>query len=454
MKIKILILLTIPYLIMASSNPLINEISVTQDTGNYLYVDVKYNIESLNKLLMQTDTVLANVPTFLQEDEAYQYAMPFYTLSGQSFPEEQWKRALKNYSENQNKKKKYELLFANLQHELITFEQNVIPIWTSFLPESEYTTIKSKVYFTAFQAFDAINIHDNIIINALHPKFRSSADYLLNILTHELFHSGYGSCSPYRQERLLKEKLYYLLETLHNEGLTTYVAMQACEHYPASKIKEYTILKNEDQIKKMRHSLNTFFSEIDTMTTDEVKKKAWFLGVQLRGFYVVGADMSRMIEMRKGRKILAETVAKGPIYFYKLYNSLVKEEDKLYTFDLLKYVSPADALQDAIVSNNSTTIDQVKSKILENKTDIPQSELEVFYRLGYRLLRGRKQLDNAEVVFKLLLELADNPSFAYAYLGEIEIKRGNKTKAKEFISHSLTLDKHNPLALNLMNSIN
>lgn len=453
MKIKIMALLTIPYLIIAGSKPLINEISPIQLKGNDLYVDVKYNLESLEKLLMQTETVLANVPAFLQEDEAYQFALPFYPLSGRSFPEEQWKTALKRYVENEIEKKKCEFLFANLKHELTTFEEKVIPIWTSFLPEREYTSIKSKVYFTAFQAFDAINIHDNIVINALHPKFHGSTDYLLNVLTHELFHSGYGSCSPYRQERLPEEKLYYLLETLHNEGLTTYVAMQAGEQYPASKIREYAVLKDEDQIKKMRLNLNAFFSEIDSMTTDQVKKKAWFLGVQLRGFYVVGADMSRKIEIEKGREILAETVAKGPIHFYELYNSLAKEEEKLHPFDLLKHLSPADELQGAILSQDSTTIDQVKRRIIGNKANIPQSELEVFYRLGYRLLRGKKQLDLAEVVFKLLLELADNPTFAYAYLGEIEIGRGHKTQAREYLSHSLALDEHNPLALTLMNSI-
>jgi hypothetical protein len=439
---------------MDSSSGQLKEKIVTNTTGKNFLVDVNYNMESLRKLLMHTNDVLADVSTFFKEDEAFKYSMPVYTGSGGSFPEKQWKEALSKYAEDPNKKKKCQKLLEDLERELSTFERNVIPIWKEYLPPRDYISIKSNVYFTAFAAFDAINVWDNIIINTLHPKFHMGTDYLLNGLTHELFHSGYSSCSQYRNELLLEQKIYYLLETLHNEGLTTHVSIQACEHYPASDIEEYIILKDENTLKEMRKNLNAFFSQIDTMTTDEVMKKAWLLGVQQRGFYVIGADMARKIETLKGRKVLAETVAEGPIRFYELYNSIAKEEDKLSFFNLSKYLSPANELQDAIFPNNTATIDRVKNKILENKTAIPQSELEVFYRLGFRLLRGKKQIDNAEIVFKLLLGLANNPSFAYAYLGEIEIERGNKPQAKEYLSKSLMLDEYNPLALKLMALIN
>jgi tetratricopeptide (TPR) repeat protein len=438
---------------MDSSSGQLNENNVTNKTGDDFLVDIKYNMESLRKLLMHTNDVLADVSTFLKEDEAYQYSMPFYTRSGYSFPEKQWKEVLNQYAEDHNKKRKYQQLLDDLERELSTFEKNVKPIWTKYLPKKDYVCIKSNVYFTAFNTFDAINVHDNIIINTLHPKFHTNTDYLLNGLAHELFHTGYSSCSPHRSELLLEQKIYYLLETLHNEGLTTYVAMQACEQYPASDISEYNILKDEDKVKELRQNLNAFFSQIDTMTTDEVMKKAWLLGIQQRGFYVIGADMARKIEIQQGRKVLAETVTEGPIHFYEHYNSIAKEKEKLYFFNLSEYISPANKLQDAILTNVTTTINQVKNNILENKAAIPQSELEVYYRLGYRLLRGKKQIDNAEIVFKLLLDLADNPSFAYAYLGEIEIERGNKTQAKEYLSKSLKLDEYNPLALKLMASL-
>lgn len=66
--------------------------------------------------------------------------------------------------------------------------------------------------------------------------------------------------------------------------------------------------------------------------------------------------------------------------------------------------------------------------------------------MGYRLLRGKKQYNQAEKVFELIKQLAENPSFAYAYLGEIEINRGNAKQAAELLSKSLELDPSNPLA--------
>jgi hypothetical protein len=423
-------------------------------TGNDLLVDVNYNIESLKKLLINTDVVLADVSAFLKEDPANKYSMQFYIRSGFAFPEKQWKEALNKYADNPVKKEQCVKLVEDLEMKLSIFEQNVVPIWKSFLPETEHTCIKSNVYFTAFTSFDAINVHDNIVINALNPKFQTNTDYLMNALTHELFHSGYSSCSPYREEPLLEQKIYYLLETLQNEGLTTHVTMQASGLYPAPDIVEYKILEDKSQVNKMRQNLNIFFSQIDSMTSDEVLKEAWILGVQQRAFYVVGAEMAHKIEIEKGREVLAETVAKGPIYFYDLYNSIAKEDEKLYLFDFSNHLSPANELREAISTNSAADINQVRNKILASKGTISQTELEVFYRLGYRLLRGQKQLDNAEIVFKLLLDLADNPSFAYAYLGEIEIERGNVVQAKEYLSKSLELDEYNPLALKLLDSIN
>jgi len=448
---RIIVLLICPFLFVSSSK---SQQNIKTVTGNYLPVDVNYNIESLKKLLINTEVVLSDVSAFLKEDPANKYSMQFYTRSGFAFPEKQWIEALNKYANDSVKKQRCVKLVEDLEMKLSIFEQNVVPIWKSFLPETEHTRIKSSVYFTAFTSFDAINIHDNIVINALNPKFKTNVDYLLNALTHELFHSGYFSCSPYLEEPLLEQKIYYVLETLHNEGLTTHVTVQASELYPSPDIVEYKILEDKSQVNKMRHNLNIFFSQIDSMTSDEVLKEAWILGVQQRAFYVVGAEMAHKIEVEKGREFLAETVAKGPIYFYELYNSIAKEDEKLYLFDFSNHLSPANELHLAISTNNTAGIDRVKNKILASKETISQTELEVFYRLGYRLLRGHKQLDNAEIVFKLLLDLADNPSFAYAYLGEIEIERGNLVQAKEYLSESLKLDEYNPLALKLLDSIN
>ena len=182
------------------------------------------------------------------------------------------------------------------------------------------------------------------------------------------------------------------------------------------------------------------------MPSDQALQDVFDLGVRQRAFYVVGFDMARTIEQRMGSEKLAETVAKGPINFYELYNSLAEDDAKILPIDLSRHLSWADALKRAFESADERQVRAASEMILEKRSEIPQSELESFYRLGYRLLRGKKQNDQAEKVFELIKQLAENPSFAYAYLGEIEISRGNAKRAAELLAKSLELDPSNPLA--------
>jgi len=184
---------------------------------------------------------------------------------------------------------------------------------------------------------------------------------------------------------------------------------------------------------------------------DKIPKNYWKDPIILRDFYP---------ETIKENERFTE-YAEGVIDIYKNpYNSGNKDQARLIKGrrknDLSTYRLSIEDVRLKVMVDYQQVDDywHVKNKILEKREAIPQSELEVFYRLGYRLLRGKKELNNAEIVFKLLLDLAHNPPFAYAYLGEIEIERGNKTQAKEYLSRSLKLDEYNPLALKLMDSIN
>jgi len=132
---------------------------------------------------------------------------------------------------------------------------------------------------------------------------------------------------------------------------------------------------------------------------------------------------------------------------------LADDDDKILPIDLSRRLSRADLLKRAIESADESRVRAATEMILEKRAETPQSELEAFYRLGYRLLRGKKQSDQAERVFELIKHLAENPSFAYAYLGEIEINRGNARRAAKLLSKSLEWDPSNPLAGDLQSKL-
>ena len=252
---------------------------------------------------------------------------------------------------------------------------------------------------------------------------------------------------------MLEQKLYYILECLQNEGLATYVAYQASQRYPAANNRDYSLAASDEQVSGLRNEINVFLSNISEMPSDRALRDIFELGVRRRAFYVVGFDMARKIEQKMGSKRLAETVAQGPISFYKLYNSIADEDGRILTIDFNAHLSRVDALKRAFESGDAGRVQSAKDMILEKRGEIPQSELESFYRLGYRLLRGKKNNGQAETVFELIKQLAENPSFAYAYLCEIEIDRGNTKRAQELLSKALELDPSNPLAGELQSKL-
>ena len=426
-----------------------SEFTCVCQEGVQLVLKIEINFESLKRLLLEGEKILEKPEEFVATDGAYKKAAAFYARNESTIVTEEWKNIVRNIAGKIREDKEdspYLKLLKDLEAGLAGFDAKAKPILAQYLPKINYCRIDSRVYFTAFTAFDSMNIWDSVVINALNPKYLLDADFILNTLVHELYHSGYGSCSAFREEPLLEQKLYYILECLHNEGLATYVAYQASPLYPAAKNKDYSLAASDEQVSKLRNELNTFLSKTSEMPSDRALRDVFNLGVRQRAFYVVGFDMARTIERRMGRDKLAETVAKGPIDFYELYNSISDDADKIFPIDLSGRLSWADALKRAFESADERQVRAATEMIVEKRSEIPQSELEAFYRLGYRLLRGKKKFDQAEKTFELIKQLAENPSFAYAYLGEIEINRGNAKRAAELLSKSLELDPSNPLA--------
>jgi hypothetical protein len=48
-----------------------------------------------------------------------------------------------------------------------------------------------------------------------------------------------------------------------------------------------------------------------------------------RAYYIVGAHMARVIQAERGKTALVETLAKGPLSYIRLYNSLVPEDERV-----------------------------------------------------------------------------------------------------------------------------
>ncbi len=123
--------------------------------------------------------------------------------------------------------------------------------------------------------------------------------------------------------------MYATLDNLHNEGICTYVGYTAQSTFPAPDEKDYKLIDNISEVKRLLKDVNEVLSRIDSLSKDELQKLAWDKCVRGRGYYVVGANMCRVIEKKKGKRGLIDTLIEGPVSFLKLYNSLVEKEMKL-----------------------------------------------------------------------------------------------------------------------------
>ena len=120
-----------------------------------------------------------------------------------------------------------------------------------------------------------------------------------------------------------------MLDALQNEGLATYVAYEAQTTFPAPGERDYPMLDDPAQVRRLRMLLNGLFAQVGTASADQVTRWAWTRGVTMRGYYVTGAHMARTIDAARGRDALIATIRQGPVSFVRAYNTLVPEGERI-----------------------------------------------------------------------------------------------------------------------------
>jgi hypothetical protein len=169
-----------------------------------------------------------------------------------------------------------------------------------------------------------------IVINIAADYWNNNADNILNVLVHEIFHVGYSYCRDMRTEgKLDNETLSGMLDNFQSEGVCTYIGYRALPLFPAPDEKDYKLLDDMAEVRRLLEDVNSVFSKVGEIPSEEIQKLAWEKCVIGRGYYVVGAFMCKVIEKQMGREALIETLTTGPVSFVKLYNSLVEDEMKV-----------------------------------------------------------------------------------------------------------------------------
>ena len=166
-----------------------------------------------------------------------------------------------------------------------------------------------------------------IVVDVTSPKLGGTKASIMNILFHEVYHIGYGINRLLRtEEPLADDRKYFVLDVLHNEGLSTYVAWTALDLYPYTDFDDYRMLDDDQIVSDKIRAVNAIFTQIDGLSGDEFSKLSWKEGVMGRAYYVAGAHMARKIAVTLGRDALMATIEQGPRAFVSLYNTIADDD--------------------------------------------------------------------------------------------------------------------------------
>lgn len=419
---------------------------------------VTIDVSSLESILLKADKILDNPDLFWENDRAYNLAKKWHEINKISMNTnnyyQTWKNKLKEINKLTEEQKLNHPSFK-LMEDIIrkkeVFDRQAIKHICSFLPKNN-VNLNTTVYITGHTLAWALMTHGDILINVLHSHYSGKvADDFMNTIVHEVFHIGYGKNRTFRTELELDDlKIYDVLDSFHNEGLAVYTGYKAQDFFPAPEETDYIMLKDLKEVKRLLKTLNDFLSTAKSLSEDELRVKAWDIGVTKRAYYVVGAFMAKTIDEKAGRESLVNTVKVGPMSFVSTYNKLVKPELQVYEFKLPDKLSVYQLLKLAVLNKNLREFNDLKTKI--KSPDAEKNLEERLNSLGYNMLH-RGDGEWAVRVFRLNTELYPESANAYDSLGEAYMKTGDKDKAVKNYKKSLELDPENDNARQMLKNL-
>jgi hypothetical protein len=298
---------------------------------------VAFDTSSLRYVFSHTEEILSNPEAFWENDSAYSVIKKILTGLKRPIPLDKWKKnisAIAELSKEERQKNRYYLLARELEEKAAYFNSTAIPYVCSYFPMASELDISFTAYFSAYTGAYRIMYQNDLIIDVAHSNWGGSSGKILNNLVRVLFDVGYRKICNLWTEEPSDNKIYRLLENIYLRGMATYVGYKALHLFAAPDVLEYTMLENPSDVARLRWNLNNVLSNAEKMSKEDLQRSAREVGIRHRAYSVVGASVAKTIEDKLGRNGLTDALGKGPRSFVQTYNSLVKDDEKIYVFDM------------------------------------------------------------------------------------------------------------------------
>lgn len=422
--------------------------------------DVSLSVSSLEAILLHPDKILENPDAFWETDSAYKLVKGWHQSNKIAMDTrnyyENWLTFLKTQAKIPEEERQNNPAFKLLKEiidRIPVFKNKSIPLLNEFLPQNKLK-FKTTIYITGKTFPWAMMYDGKIMADVLSKRFDNDPDKVLNLLTHECFHIGYGFNRYLRREMELGNDFIYntMLDALQNEGLATYVGYKAKEIFPVKELPDYRMLDSLTEVKRQLNDVNNLFTIADTLSIDSLRKRSWEIGVNQRGYYVVGAYMAKTIDQQIGRRALLKTIVMGPLNFVDMYNDLVSEDMRVVKFKKPKELSLVQKLKKAIENGDQSEFEKIAAKMKAEKEELPSPTQQRLERLGYGMIY-QESFERAIEIFKLDVALFPKSANSYDCLAEAYMKADNKELAIKNYKKSLELNPENDNAKKMLEQL-
>lgn len=416
---------------------------------------VKFDVTSLQKLLLYPEDALKNADTFWNDETAYSLSKKWHDGNRLPIDLVAWKKDVEEYAKipvGERTNSKLYSISEQLIKEETNFNENVIPYLLSFFPK-DLLGFSITTYFTETSRTGGCQVDNQIVVD-VSPEKAKDINSMLNTQVHELFHMAHRQIAfKIKEYELDNPKENYLINMLQGEGLATYCGYKAQSIYTFKDNYKYQMLENDSIITSLREHLNSFISKAGSLKQKQFYKMDDEIGFAKEAYYVFGAYMAKTIDEKFGRAALVNVVATGPLSFISTYNSAAEEKMTIIEYKPAKVIYLDQRIKKAYLANDYKLVDDIEKEILKDKSKLSNSAEDNFNSLGYYLVLGENRVADAIRVLELNVTLFPKSANAFDSLAEVYLKVGNKEMAIKNYKKSLELNPKNENAKNVLKEI-
>ncbi|MHA2100133.1 MAG: DUF5700 domain-containing putative Zn-dependent protease [Candidatus Kariarchaeaceae archaeon] len=287
---------------------------------------IEFDTSTLEKIIFDPDSILENEDDFWENERAQKLTQTWSHIIKYSIDFNSWRKDIKEWAKLPLSERENKIFYKNAKtilnrKDLIV--KGALEHICQFLPHD--ANLDVKVRFTAFIPARCF-ANEDIVFNLNANYWNDNVDNTINSVVHEIFHVGYSYCREFHRDPL-KDRSYELFDQMINEGICTYVAYKALSDFPAPDEKDYKMLEDKKEVKRLIGDINDILSKINDISEDELNELLMEKCIKGRAYYISGAYVCKVIDEKLGRAKLTDLLLQGPVSIISQYDAITEDED-------------------------------------------------------------------------------------------------------------------------------